>query len=194
MKNIVIIQGHPDPSGGRLCNALADAYAAGAVDAGHDVYRIELGQLEFPYLRSHSEWTRGKSGTPLALVDAQTQCIAADHLVLIYPLWMGTMPAILKSFIEQVFRPGVALAYDDDHPRPLFKGKSARVVVTMGMPALAYRWYFGAHSLKSLERNILKFSGIRPVRESLFGMVDKASQQKRARWITKMRELGSTAK
>ena len=39
----------------------------------------------------------------------------------------------------------------------------------MGMPVLAYRWWFGAHSLKSLERNILKFAGIRPVKESLFG-------------------------
>ena len=54
----------------------------------------------------------------------------------------------------------------------LLTGKTARIVVTMGMPAFVYRWYFGGHSLKSLERNILRFVGIRPVRESLIGMVE----------------------
>jgi putative NADPH-quinone reductase len=46
--------------------------------------------------------------------------------------------------------------------RKLLKGKSARIVVTMGMPTLFYRWYFRVHSLKNLERNILAFCGIRP--------------------------------
>ena len=40
-------------------------------------------------------------------------------------------------------------------------GKSARIVVTMGMPGFWYRWYFRAHSLRSLQRNILKFVGFR---------------------------------
>ena len=68
---------------------------------------------------------------------------------------------------------------------------SARIVVTMGMPALVYRWYFGAHGLKSLERSILGFCGIGPCRESLFGMVETASPAKRARWIAGMRKFGA---
>jgi putative NADPH-quinone reductase len=63
----------------------------------------------------------------------------------------------------------------------------------MGMPALIYRFYFGAHSLKSLERNILKFVGIRPIRETLFGGVETASPARRANWISRMRELGRRA-
>jgi putative NADPH-quinone reductase len=39
---------------------------------------------------------------------------------------------------------------------------SARAVVTMGMPAFAYRWYFGAHGLKSLTQN-LALVGITPL-------------------------------
>jgi len=62
--------------------------------------------------------------------------------------------------------------------------------VTMGMPALAYRWLYGAHSLKSLERNILKFAGISPVRENLFGLVDAASDAKRRKWLEKIESLG----
>ncbi len=64
----------------------------------------------------------------------------------------------------------------------------------MGMPALAYRWYFRAHSLKSLERNILKFAGIAPIRETLFGMVENADEKRRARWLDKMRALGAAGR
>jgi putative NADPH-quinone reductase len=72
----------------------------------------------------------------------------------------------------------------------LLVGKSARIVVTMGMPAFVYRWYFLAHSLRSLERNILRFCGIGPIRETLFGMVEGVSPAKRAAWLEKMRAFG----
>ncbi|HSF48541.1 MAG TPA: NAD(P)H-dependent oxidoreductase, partial [Burkholderiales bacterium] len=74
--------------------------------------------------------------------------------------------------------------------RKLLAGKSARVVVTMGMPAFVYRWYFGAHSLKSLERNILGFCGIGPIKESLIGMIEAPNSARRQKWLAKMRQLG----
>lgn len=76
------------------------------------------------------------------------------------------MPALLKAFLEQVLRPDFEFGKGAQTrlPARLLKGKSARVVVTLGMPALVYRWYFGAHSLKSLQRNVLGLCGIRPVR------------------------------
>ena len=60
-------------------------------------------------------------------------------------------------------------------------GHSARLVVTMGMPALIYRWYFRAHGVRGLERTVLRFAGMKPVRETLFGMVDAASAAKRGK-------------
>ncbi len=66
-------------------------------------------------------------------------------------------------------------------------GKSARIAVTMGVPAFFYRWYFGTHGLKGLERNILGFVGIGPIRESLFGMIEGASDAKRRKWLERMR-------
>ena len=50
----------------------------------------------------------------------------------------------------------------------------------MGMPAFIYRWYFGAHGLKSLERSIPCFVGIRPIRETLIGMIGGLSEAKSA--------------
>jgi hypothetical protein len=63
----------------------------------------------------------------------------------------------------------------------------------MGMPALAYRWYFHAHSLKSLERNILRFSGIGPIRDTLIGSVEADAAVRQA-WLRKMRSLGRAAR
>ena len=47
-KTVAILQGHPDPAGGHLCHALADAYAEGAAAAGHRVLRVEIAQLDVP--------------------------------------------------------------------------------------------------------------------------------------------------
>jgi putative NADPH-quinone reductase len=188
-KRITIIQGHPDPRGGRYGHALAEAYAAGAGAAGHAVRTIDLARLEFPLLRSKEEWDSGVA--PDAVRGAQDAIGWAEHLVIVYPLWLGTMPALLKAFLEQAFRPGFAIGRGGSGTswKKLLTGKSARVVVTMGMPALVYRWFFRAHSLKSLERNILGFVGIGPIRETLIGGVD-ASAARRERWLAKLAALG----
>ena len=72
-------------------------------------------------------------------------------------------------------------------------GRSARVVVTMGMPAMIYRHLYRAHSVKSLERNILGFVGLSPVRETLIGSVEAMSEQKRNEWFRRLSRLGATA-
>ena len=73
----------------------------------------------------------------------------------------------------------------------IFQNLSARVIMTMGMPALLCRLYFGAHALKLLRRNILQFIGIRPVRSSLFGMVDVS--KRRNEFLSAIEQLGSQA-
>lgn len=192
-RRILLIQGHPDPQGGHLCHALAQAYADGADSAGHALKRIEVAQLDFPVLRSAAEWEKG--ALPGSLIAAQRAIEWAQHLVVFFPLWMGDMPALLKAFLEQIARPG--FAFHDDGNGGFGKkglgGRSARVVVTMGMPALVYRYYFRAHSVKSLERNVLGFVGIAPVHETLIGMVDKLDAKTSAKWLAKMRTLGGEA-
>lgn len=189
-RRILVIQGHPDPDPARLCRALAAAYADGARAAGHRVTEVDVAALDFPVLRHNVDFVEGD--VPAALADAARALVEAEHLVFVFPLWLGTMPALLKAFLEQVIRPRL-------HPRPgepavppnkLLAGRSARVVVTMGMPALIYRFWFFAHGIRGLERNILRFVGVRPIRETLFGMVEAVSADRRARWIETMRDLG----
>ena len=191
-KRVVIIGGHPDAAGRHLCHALADAYAQGAAEGGHAVQRFEVAALEFPWLRTKEDFEKGAA--PLALRPCQQAILDADHLVIVYPLWLGEMPAVLKAFCEQVFRPGFAFQYTGSgFPLKRMKGKSARIVVTMGMPSPIYRWYFGAHGLKSFKRSILGFCGFAPVRDNLFGMVEGVSGAKRQRWLIKMQTLGRAA-
>lgn len=189
-KRITVVQGHPDESDQRFCRALAEAYAGAAEAAGHEVRRIDIAALDFPVLRSRAEY---ETGIVAADITAAQETIGwADHLVIVYPLWLGTMPALLKAFLEQVFRPGFAYVMDEKGrmtEEPL-DGTSARIVVTMGMPALFYRWYFRAHSLKSLERNILGFVGIGPIRESLIGGIERMSSGKRRKWLDRMAAFG----
>jgi len=193
-KRIAIVQGHPDPRGGHLGHALAQAYAKGAEQAENEIKVIEVASLEFSFLRTKQEWEAG--APPDAIRDAQRTIGWADHLVFFYPLWLGSMPALLKGFLEHVFRPEFAIAKPEGGKmwKKLLTGKSARIVITMGMPAFVYRWYFRAHSLKSLERNILGFSGVSPIKASLFGSIEARSDATRQKWLAKMRALGGRAR
>ncbi|HJV51881.1 MAG TPA: NAD(P)H-dependent oxidoreductase [Noviherbaspirillum sp.] len=190
-KRILLIQGHPDNSQRHLCHALEDSYAAGAVAASHEVRRIDVASIDFPLLRSQHDWENG--ALPATLADAQRAIKWAEHLVLFFPLWLGDMPALLKAFLEQVARPGFAFAREGRN-NPLnnkgLTGRSARVVVTMGMPAAIYRWYFRAHSIKSLERNILGFVGIAPVNETLVGMAGDMKPGAAKKWFNTLEKLG----
>ena len=193
-QNVLILQGHPDAGAGHLCHALADSYAQGAQEAGHDVRRIDIGTLDFPLLRSQKQWEAG--ALPPALQPAQEDIRWASHVVIVFPLWLGDMPALVKGFLEQVLRPGFAFRYKEGGtawPEKGLRGRTARVIVTMGMPTLVYRWMFRAHSVKSLERNILGFVGIAPVHETLVGGLGGLGEEGARKLLARVRRLGARA-
>ena len=186
-RKILIIDGHPDPDPARFVHALADAYARGA--AAHDVRTVRVADLDFPILRDPVGWL--SDGAPPAILPVQEQIKWAEHVVILYPLWLGDVPALLKGFLEQTLRPEFAFRYGSGMmPEKLLSGRSARVIVTMGMPGPFYELFYRAHSVKSLERNILKFVGIDPVRHSIVGPVEAGSKQ-RLRWLRKIEALGA---
>lgn len=190
-QRILIINAHPDRARTHFLHALSEAYERGARAGGHDIRRIDLATLEFPWLHSQAEFEQGEP--PAGIRAAQDDIRWASHLVILHPLWLGMMPALLKAFLEQTLRPGFAHRIDGPGPIALLKGRSARVVITMGMPALAYRLWFGAHGQKALEQSILGFCGIKPVRRTLIGMVEAISEAKRRDWLDRLAELGRMA-
>ncbi len=190
-RHVLIIQGHPDRGVSHFCHGLAAAYRKGAEASGYEVEELSIAGQKFQLLTSEDEWQRGEVASDI--LASQEMIRRADHLVLIFPLWMGTVPAMVKAFLEQVMRPGFAF---DEQAREgpgggLLKGKSARVIITMGMPGFFYRWYFGAHGYRNLKRNILKFCGIRPVRHCFVGLTGAKRPEGRQRWLERIESLGS---
>lgn len=189
-RRVLVIDAHPDPDPDHFVHALAREYAGAAEAAGHDVVVLDVAKLDFPLIRKPSDWLEGEA--PPVIVRAQNDIEWADHVVILYPLWLGDVPALLKAFLEQVMRPGFALEYRTTGlPLKLLEGRSARVVVTMGMSAIFYRLVYSANSLKSLQRNILKLVGFNPVEHTIVGGVQHAKRREQA--LAEMRELGAKA-
>lgn len=191
MRNIAIIIGHPDARVRHFCHALADAYEIGAKAAGHKVTRIDIGKMHYDYLNDQAE--QEHYAVPAEIALAQSIIKDSDHLVFIYPLWLGSMPAKLKSFFEQIANSELAF-YPQRRPMKgaNLEGKSARVIITMGMPAIFYRFYYCRHSYLALKQGILNFFGIRPVRETLIGMVEDRHCN-HERWLSRLEGMGRLA-
>ncbi|GJL76914.1 NAD(P)H-dependent oxidoreductase [Nitrosomonas sp.] len=187
---ITIIQGHPDGQARHFCHVLAEEYITGAKKERHEVCSIDVAKIDFPLLRTQQDF---ENAAPSDAIRQAQQAIGwANHLVIIYPLWLGSMPALLKAFFEQTLRPNFAFEYNDSGhmPKKRLTGRSARIVVTMGMPAFIYRWFYFAHGLKNLERNILGFSGIGPIKATLIGSIENMSEGRRTKWLNKVRKFG----
>lgn len=188
-KRVLIILGHSVTDS--LCGALADSYASGAELAGNEVRRINLGELEFdPLLRhGYSEPQEFEAD----LIAAQQAIEWADHLVLVYPNWWGSMPALLKGFLDRVLLPGFAFKYREDSPwsERLLTGRSADLLVTMDAPPLYYRFVTGRPGHKQMKKAILGFCGVKPIHVYSFGPVRSSGAAKRAKWISKASEIGS---
>ena len=191
-KRICLLQGHPHAEPSHLCHALADAYKQGASEAGLNVKHISLAKMDIPFLCNPDDFGEPP---PEQICAAQEAIRSADHLVIIYPLWLGTMPALVKAFFEQISRNEFAIEQSESGgwPRKMLKGKSARVIVTMGMPSVAYRIFFGAHGIRGFEQSILAMSGFKPIRDTLVGAVDILSPKQIERLLARMHSYGARA-
>lgn len=189
-RRILIIDGHPDPGPDRFCHQLVAAYAKGSTAAGHVVHRVALAEMTFPLLTTQEDW---ENELPCAEIRAfQDEVAWAEHVVIVYPLWLGSMPARLKGLLEQAFRPGFAFGGKVVTPGSgRLKGRSVRIIVTMGMPGPIYRVWFAAHSLRALERNILALVGFGPIRDTVVGAIKVRKDHRRL--LTHIRTMGERA-
>ncbi|MFQ5661805.1 MAG: NAD(P)H-dependent oxidoreductase, partial [Candidatus Paceibacteria bacterium] len=126
------------------------------------------------------------------LVKVQEDFKWADHVVIIYPNWWCTMPAILKGMFDRMFLPGFAFRFSKEKPgewTPLLTGKSARVIVTAGMKPMKIRFHFGDFT-NELARGILGFAGFNPVEVTTFGPSERATEAKKKLWHKKVENFG----
>lgn len=189
MTNVLVIDGHPD-RGSTLCHALAEAYVAGAREAGHETRLIRVADADFPLLRHAADFTK-PSDNP-AIVEARDDIAWASHVVFVFPLWLGGAPSLLRAFLEQCARGQFFAEMSRTGPRGKLKGKSARMIVTMGAPSLFYRIVYGAFGLRAIAKSILGFAGLSPIRSTLLGAIE-GPKEAQAQRIARVRELGIAA-
>lgn len=185
---ITVLLGHPD--GNSLCGSIARAYADAARSAGAEVREVNLAELAFDPVLRHGY----KQVQPLEadLADAQDAIRWADLLVFAYPTWWGTVPALLKGFVDRVFLPGFAFRYRENSPLwdRLLAGRSARLLVTMDSPPWYYRLVIGQPGHRMMSKAVLNFSGVKPVRTTVFGPVRTSTAARRDGWLKRAAAIG----
>lgn len=188
MRNILIINGHPDKES--FCTALAESYRQGAELSGSTCKLINLFDMDFNPILTYGY--RKISVLEPDLVKAQQDIVAANHLVFVYLTWWGTYPALLKGYFDRVFLPGFAFKYHESGPfwDKLLKGKTARLITTMDSPKWYYFLMYRSPGHNSMKRAILEFCGVKPVKITSFGPIKSSDDKKRKKWLGEVHELG----
>ncbi len=188
MKKILLINGHPNPDS--FCYSLAKAYRQG-VGAQANFRQIDVAHLTFDVgaLKHFDSFE-----IPEDLRKAQEDIGWANHIVIVHPIWWATMPALLKSFIEQTFLMGFAAQYEKNGKiTKLLTGKSVRVISTLDTPVFLYKSFLGNPSFKVHKANF-SFCGIKPIRQTYIGPVVKSDDAKRKQWLRSVEQLGKKLK
>ena len=179
-KRILVILGHP--SSNSFCAAIAERYTQSALRAGHEVRQLSLGKIDFdPILREGYQQIQPLEAD---LRQAQADILWAEHLTLVYPIWWGGIPALLKGFFDRVFLPGFAFKYREGKafPDKLLHGRSAHLLVTMDTPPWYYRWIYKMPGHNQMKITILEWCGIKPIKISSFGPLRGSSPEQREKW------------
>ena len=190
-KKIFVLLGHPDTDSFNC--TLADEYQRGALDAGHEVRRMNLGEMKFdPILH---QGYRVIQELESDLKDFQENMRWADHFVVFYPSWWSTMPALLKGLFDRAWIPGFAFKFTGEFSwQRLLKGRSATMVVTSDTFPLAQRIIFG-DTTNELKNGILWFAGFAPIRVKKIGYLKHfSSTGRRERIKRNVYNLGKKAK
>lgn len=185
-KKILILLGHPDKE--TYSGQITDRYETVAREAGHEVVRINLGELQFdPIL--HKGYKEIQALEP-DLMDLQEKIKWADHLVVIYPNWWCTMPALLKGLFDRIWLPGFAFNFNKID-RKLIKrltGKTARVIIVAGTHSPFQTWWKFGDYTNEIQHGILEFAGIK-TNVTAYGPCDKVDGQCRDKWINEVAKL-----
>lgn len=162
MKKILIINGHPYQKS--LCASLAESYLQGAKEGNYEVKMIHLSQLKFdPILhKGYLEIQELEED----LKSVQQDILWAQHLVFVYPIWWGSVPALLKGFLDRVFLPGFAFKYHKGSPwwDRLLKGRTGRLIITTDAPWWWNKFMYSDPAIKMMKKAVLEFCGVSSVK------------------------------
>jgi NAD(P)H dehydrogenase (quinone) len=188
MKNILIINGNPKENS--FSKSIAESYKIGA-HQNAKVELLNLNAISFDINQIAGLKTTENELEP-GLIHAQSLLKAADHIVWIYPIWWGGMPALLKGFIDRTFLSGFAFQYRKNSMLwdKLLTGKTARIIVTMDGPSWYFKYVMRNHSIRQMKYSILKYCGIKVSGVTYFGKVRVRTEAELTRFLKEIEILG----
>lgn len=151
--NILIVYAHPEPKS--FNGAMKDLAVSILTKQGHqvkvsDLYEMkfkaladqeDFAELEYPeFLKEQSEqnFASGKGKLAQDIVAEQEKLLWADFLILQFPLWWFSLPAIMKGWVDRVFTTGFSYGGGKLYDKGGLKGKKAMLTLTTGGPASRY--------------------------------------------------------
>jgi len=181
---IYLLLGHPDKDS--LNGEIAEAYCRAATEKGHEVRIQRVGEMIFdPIL-----WKGYKLIQELEpdLKQAQENITWCDKWVIVFPMWWGNLPALLKGFLDRVLHPGFAFKYHDRDPLwdKFLKGKSAELISTSDGPWWWNWWQYSNCDLTALKTATLGFCGVSPVKTTRISSVRFLNNQQLQQKIQKI--------
>lgn len=190
--NTLLIDGHPGE--GHLSSHLVDLYEA-ALPQGTEITRIALRDLEYEPLTMTAYATAKKWEPDLeALARALDAC---DHLVIVFPMWWGGEPALVKDVMERVLLPHFAFTQHDDDQwwNKLLAGRTADVIITMDTPGWFLKWGYNNAIVNRWRKQVLGFCGFKPVRVTGLAPVRLGAAEKNlAKWKGQLETLARSIK
>lgn len=188
--NTLVILAHP---GKKSFNyAIAGTVVATLKNNGHDVVFHDLYEEKFEPLLSYAEIKINSASDPIVRQYCQ-EISGADGIIIIHPNWWGQLPAVLKGWIDRVFRAGVAYAFSEGDsgegvPVGLLKVKAALIFNTSDTPAERERNVFG-DPLETIWRNcIFGFCGVKNFYRKMYGVIVSSTPEQREQWLQDVRE------
>jgi putative NADPH-quinone reductase len=181
----------PNPQS--LCHAMADEAARVLRGRGHTLDHHDLYAEHFNPVQPTGELQNTASQDPL--VERHCEALAGADLVLVFhPNWWGQPPAILKGWIDRVFRLGTAYGYPpgvppEGEPVGLLKARHALVFNTSNTPAQREQQVFGDPLELLWKRCVFPLCGVQSVVRRMVGPVSGSSEAQRRQWLAEVRAL-----
>lgn len=160
----------------------------------HQVKIIDLYQEDFdPVLRFDKTHLRRNLQFDREMTKYRDLTVWSEHLIFIFPIWWGGMPAILKGFIDRVFAAGFIYKYKGLRPEALqLKGRTAAILTTHDTPAFYVRFFQQDYG-KVLKNQVLKtMAGVKTTKFLQVSFLRRSTETKRQKFLNKVSQYAKS--